>query len=116
MGNAAFELPEAYEHLRKCDEWALPTSAARVEKRQAGTKEELKKFYSEISPDASAILDYLNGFSLGEMPPGPKFLFDLMLSFAEIALYVEWFDGDSASPIVPNHLAARVEIIYEPEV
>jgi hypothetical protein len=47
------------------------------------------------------------------MPEEAQVLFDLTLSAAEIAIYVEWFGGEIVPPTARG-LANRVKVIYEP--
>lgn len=56
-------LPDGFECLTPyLDAWVLADSAARSDKRQASTSEELSRFYAAMLPLAAAALDYLREF------------------------------------------------------
>ncbi len=85
-------LPEPFRDLEIfVDAWALPTEAARNEKRLSSTMEELEVFYQAMAPRMEAIMEYLNQFPLDQLPEDPKRLFYLTLSLAEVAPAVELF-------------------------
>jgi hypothetical protein len=86
-------LPEGFADLERfVADWALPDSLARMAKRQASAMGDIRAFYDAIIPRAEAALGHLRNFSLGEVPPAEERLLKLLLSLAEIAPAVEWFD------------------------
>jgi len=87
-------LPAGFESLdRFLAEWVLPDAEARVARRQGSTLGEIREFYDAILPVGEKALDYLRQFELGALPPEGERLLKLMLSLAEIAPAVEWYDG-----------------------
>ena len=87
------QLPEGFEPLEPfVAEWALPDAVARMSKRQASSIEEIRVFYQAMLPLGERALEHLRGFQLGELPPASERLLKLMLSLAEVAPAVEWYD------------------------
>jgi hypothetical protein len=82
-----FEAAEAF-----VAEWVLPDASARMAKRQASTIEELKLFYDTMLPLGEAALAHLREFELGDVPQDSERLLKLMLSLAEVAPAVEWYN------------------------
>ncbi len=92
-------LPEKYQDLDVFEDWCLETQDARQRKRRASTSEELQRFYSGVMPRLREILEEVDQFPLGQIPPSHRPLFSLALSFTEVAPNVELYGG---SPAVPN--------------
>ena len=91
MGDSA--LPEGFESVERfVADWVLPDAQARVAKRQGSTMEEIRPFYAAMLPLGDEALAYLRGFELGSLPPEGERLLGLMLSLAEVAPAVEWYD------------------------
>lgn len=87
-------LPQGFESIEKfVSTWVLADSAARSDRRQASSMEEIRSFYDAMLPVAQPALDYLRGYKLGFLPPEGERLLKLMLSLAEIAPAVEWYDS-----------------------
>ena len=84
--------PEEFRDLMPFSGWALSTERERSEKRISSPMEEISEFYGAVQPRIEAILEYLNQFDLKEMPGDQKHLMHLVLSFAEVATAVEWYD------------------------
>lgn len=92
-------LPPGFQSLERfVAVWVLPDAESRVARRQGSTLGEIREFYDAMLPLGEKALDYLRGFELGALPPEGERLLRLMLSLAEIAPAVEWYDG----PAVPN--------------
>jgi len=87
-------LPGGFESL-ECfvPEWVLEDTGARSAKRQQSSIAQLRRFYDGMLPLAAKALDHLKTVSLGAMPEDSARLLKLMLSLAEIAPAVEWYDG-----------------------
>lgn len=101
-------LPEQFKDLESfVGTWALATQTERKKKRLSSTIAELRIFHDTILPRMDAIITYLNQFPLENLPEDAKRLFDLALSFMEVAPAVEIF----GQPDVPEAFAAdRLEI------
>lgn len=92
-------LPAGFESLEPfVADWALADAVARMARRQASSIAEIRAFYDAILPLGEQALDYLRPFPLGALPVEAERLLKLMLSLAEIAPAVEWYD----SPEVAN--------------
>lgn len=95
-------LPEGFESLQKfVPEWVLPDAVARSAQRHASDIAEIRRFYDAILPFGEQALNYLRQFQLGEMPPEAERLLKLMLSLAEIAPAVEWYDSPEVASGYP---------------
>ena len=91
--NAAL-LPKGFESLEPhVADWVLADTLARIEKRRTSPMEVIREFYDDMLPLAESALDYLRGYSLGALPPEGERLLKLMLSLAEIAPAVEWYNS-----------------------
>ena len=85
-------LPEQFNDLgRFTDKWVLTTEADRHRTRLSSTFEELKDLYDTMLPKMEAIIQYLNGFKLGELPEKEDNLMKLALGFMEVTCAVECF-------------------------
>ena len=74
-------LPKEFKDLEAfVSEWALVTESERVKKRYSSTMEEIKLFYDAMLPQLETILEYLNRFSLDELPEAEKRLLYLTYS------------------------------------
>ena len=80
-------------------EWALATQNERETRRARSTKGELQALYDALAPQLDAILEHVDQYPLGEMPPDAERLFFLALMLAEISPHVELYSGD---PNVPH--------------
>ncbi len=86
-------LPRGFESLTSfVGSWALPDSIARSARRQTATMAEIKAFYDAMLLQAEQAVSYLENVPLGAMAPESENLLKLMLSLAEIAPAVEWYD------------------------
>ena len=91
--------PEQYSELEKFSEWAHATELERAARRRASTPEELNAFYDMVKPHLESMLDYLDGFSLNDMPAAEEKLLNLILMMVEVAVAVEKFDGVGVVPL-----------------
>jgi hypothetical protein len=86
-------LPRGFESLETfVPDWVLRDAVARVAKRRNSTMEDIRTFYDAMLPLGEKALDYLRAFPLGSLPPEGEHLLKLMLSLAEIAPAVEWYN------------------------
>lgn len=87
-------LPAGFQALERfLAGWVLSDAEARVAKRQGSTLGEIREFYDAMLPLGEKALEYLRQFELGALPAEGERLLKLMLSLAEIAPAVEWYDG-----------------------
>ena len=85
-------LPSAFHDLEPLlDEWAIDTTAARVEKRLQSTIEQLDGFYRQLAPRAAAVLEHLKTVSLDDISLPDAHLLRLMLTLAEVSPAIEWY-------------------------
>ncbi len=109
---AAPLLPREFADLEPLAQagWCLATERERTKKRRTSTTEELCEFYTAVRPRLEAALDYLDQFSVENMPIKEQTLFNLTLSMTEVAFAVEKYKGNpsgfqalEASRFVPVH-------------
>jgi len=86
-------LPSRFKDLERFIDWSIPTPGERTTKRVASHIEEVRTYYDAILPHAENILDYLNQFPLDDMPEDASRLMDMMLSLAEIATCIEFYNS-----------------------
>ncbi len=87
-------LPPDFADLERfVADWVLPDALARMAKRLSSSMDEIKAFYAAMLPRGEAALAYLRDYELGAMPPEAASLLKLMLSLAEVAPAVEWYDS-----------------------
>ncbi len=105
-------LPQEFADLEPLAQagWCLATERERTKKRRTSTTEELREFYATVRPRLEAVLDYLDQFSVDDMPTKEQSLFNLTLSMTEVAFAVEKYKGNpsgfqaiAASRFVPVH-------------
>jgi hypothetical protein len=86
------QLPKGFAAL-ECwlDDWVLPDSSARLDKRMRSSLDELRAFYDSMLPHADAALAYLSQRQLGELDEAAERLLKLMLSLAEVGPAIEWY-------------------------
>lgn len=90
--------PVQFADLEPFSAWALATQNERERKRAVSTPQELQSLYDVLLSRLDLALDYLNQFSLDKMPEDASRLLYLTLSFAEIAPFVECYQGRSQVP------------------
>lgn len=83
--------------------WALPTERARMERRLSSSMDELRELYDRVMPHLEAIIQRLNGYPLGNIPPQEQALEYLAYATVEASLAVERFK----QPAVPDSFDAR---------
>ena len=96
-------LPEAFASLQPLvGEWALASERARYQKLHRCTLDELRAFYDAMLPRMSEILEYLDRYTVSDMPDDARTLFHLAMTFSETAhpIDLKWrdVDFDSAYP------------------
>jgi hypothetical protein len=89
-------LPADFRSLQPfVDQWAVKGMAERHRRRLNSSAEERRSFYDAMSPGLGAAIDYLNQFSLCDMPPEASTLLQLALSLMEVALTQEVYGAKS---------------------
>jgi hypothetical protein len=103
-------LPEGFQLLEGFVEtWSLPTRSERFQKRVATKFEDVKQFYEALLPRMDDIVRHLNTFPIADrdnLPAAETALFQLALSFMEVALAVECFGASDNNVLDP----AKTEI------
>lgn len=72
-------------------DWCLATEHDRRERRMRSTQAQLEAFYKAVKPRLDEAIQYLNGFSLQNLPAPERNLLNLTLSLVEISVAVELF-------------------------
>ncbi len=85
-------LPKGFKSLSPLvEDWVLPDSRARLEKRLITPPQEIRKFYDAMLAKAPQALAYLGTRQLGELDAAEERLLKLLLSLAEMGPAVEWY-------------------------
>ena len=93
-------LPAPFADLESlAEKWSLATQQERENRRRASTPTEIQVVYDTLLPRMDMILDYLNQYTLDNLPEEAKRLMYLTFSLAEVAPYVECYHS---IPQVPN--------------
>jgi hypothetical protein len=80
------ELPEAFADLTPLlEQWRLPDQRARMRTLADVGMAELRAFHDAMLPRVDAIVEHLDRFDTGELPGPEQALFELALTFAEVA-------------------------------
>jgi hypothetical protein len=104
------QLPAAFADLEPfCAKWLRPTEAQRNEVRIDSGMQEIRAFYDVVFPQFDAIIQHLNRFPLGDLPPAEQNLLGLMFAFVEASTPVERFN----SPIVTKTFPPERFLIHE---
>jgi hypothetical protein len=105
------KLPAQFADLEPfVDEWALPTETQRYHKRLSTPMSEIQAFYDAIFPRGTELLDYLDQYSLDELPDEALNLLRLMYSLVCISIAVEAF-GQAR---IPDTGASDILCLDEP--
>ncbi len=93
-------LPSQFTDLALlAEQWSLATQQERENRRRASTPAEIRAVYDTLLPRMDTILDYLNQYTLDNLPEEAKRLMYLTFALAEVAPYVECYHS---IPQVPN--------------
>ena len=84
-------LPPGFADLEPFVDWALAGETERLQKRLASSMEEILAFYSAMLDRTEESLEYLNGFSLDDLPEPEQRLLNMTLSLAEVWVAVELY-------------------------
>jgi hypothetical protein len=105
-------LPPEFADLEPFSGWALHGERARYAKRIASTMEELQAFYDAAFPRTEAALEYLDRFTLDELPEDAKHLLWLYCALVTVSFPVEAW----RQPRVPDSGAASIDAVLEPAI
>jgi len=93
-------LPSPFADLELLAEgWALATQQERENRRRASSPAEIRAVYDTLLPRMDTMLDYLNQYTLDNLPEEAKRLMYLTFALAEVAPYVECYN---CIPQIPN--------------
>jgi hypothetical protein len=109
---AAPVLPPEFADLEPFSGWALHGERARYAKRMASTMEELQAFYDAAFPRIEAALEYLDRFTLDDLPEDAKHLLWLYCALVTVSFPVEAW----RQPRVPDSGAASIDAVLEPAI
>lgn len=107
-------LPSQFKDLtRFVDGWLFETQMERTEKRLTSSMEVITEFYDAMLPRIQEILDYLDQYTLQDLPSDAKALLALAYSLSEIAPAVEMFKQPYVTPtfdarnFLPTHESVK---------
>ena len=105
-------LPAAFADLEPFSDWALHGERARYAKRIESTMDELQAFYDAAFPRMEAALEYLDRFSLDDLPDDAKHLLWLYCALVTVSFPVEAW----RQPRVPDSGASSIDEIVTPAI
>jgi hypothetical protein len=83
--------PAPFADLARYADWSLPTENARRRRRIAARFEEIQALYDAVVGRLEGIAAYLDPYPVDAIPPHARGLYLLMLAFADVAPYVEYY-------------------------
>ena len=106
------KLPKGFEALEGfVEQWMLPDSQARAQKRFSTNREDIKSFYDAMLSLAPQALEHLRQCELGNMSTEQESLLKLMLSLAEVGPAVEWYgDVQATDSFDPNRFPLVIQL------
>ena len=105
------KLPAPFADLEPfVDEWALATETERYSKRLTTSIQQIQAFYDAIFPRGAEALDYLDQYSLDNLPDEALNLLRLMYSLVCISIAVEAW-GQAR---IPDTGASEILCLAEP--
>jgi hypothetical protein len=105
-------LPPEFADLEPFGDWALQGERARYDKRIASTMDELQAFYDAAFPRTDAALEYLDQFSVDDLPEDAKRLLWLYCALVTVSFPVEAW----RQPRVPDSGASSIDAVLEPAI
>lgn len=85
-------LPSEFQKLNSFIEWSLPTETERNIKRHEATMEEIHLFADAMLENIDAIVAHLEAFDPKELPEPEQALMSMLLSLAEVAPAIEFYN------------------------
>jgi hypothetical protein len=105
------KLPAPFADLEPfVDEWGLPTETERYTKRLSTPMADIQTFYDVIFPRANEALDYLDQYTLDNLPDEALNLLRLLYSLVCISIPVEAW-GQAR---IPDTGASNILCLVEP--
>jgi len=105
------KLPAPFAELEQfVDDWALATETERYTKRITTPMEDIQAFYDAIFPRGKEILDYLDSFSMEDLPEDVINLLRMMYSLVIVSIAVEAWK----QPRIPDTGASEILCLVEP--
>ena len=93
------QLPNGFEALAEFGpKWFADTENERHRHRLASNPDELKQLYNAILPRFDEIVSELDQHPLDDLPENQRNLLNLTLSFMEVSMAVESFQGAAKVP------------------
>ena len=103
-------LPAGFADLERFADWCIASEPERYAKRLASSMEEIQAFYDALVPRAEAVLEYLDRYTLDDMPQEALQLMYLMYSLITVSFAVECWRATR----VPDSGAARIDCLAAP--
>ena len=112
MSSESITLPAEFADLEPFAGWALQGERARYAKRYGSTMSELQAFYDAAFPRTEAALEYLDQYTLDELPDDAKHLLWLYCALVTVSFPVEAW----RQPRVPDSGASSIDAVVEPAI
>jgi hypothetical protein len=91
-------------------DWCLDSEPERYAKRLSSTMDEIQAFYDAVFPRAEEAMQYLDRFSLDDLPEDAHRLLKLLYSLILMSFAVEIWK----QPYIPDTGTAQFELKIEP--
>ena len=104
-------LPAEFSDLEPfAAKWSLTTEHERYATRLSSSMDDMQAFYDTAFPRAEAAVEYLDQFTLDELPEDALNLMRLLYSLISISFAIEAW----RQPHVPDSGAAYLDLLIEP--
>ncbi len=104
------QLPEEFADLEHFADWGESTEKQRMARRIGSTMAELTDYYSTLLPRMEAMAEYLDQWTIPDLPAPAKKLLYMGLMYMEAAVSVELFKD----PDVPESSPAeKLDVLSE---
>ena len=104
------KLPAEFSDLEPFADWALPSERARYQKRLASSMDEMQAFYDASFGRLEAACDYLDGFTIDQLPDEAKNLLWMYCALVNVSFPIEVW----CQPRVPDSGASDFYPVVEP--
>jgi len=94
---SARSLPPGFEDLAPFVDWALESERERNARRYASAMSEIRRFHDAMAARAEAAIAYLDSKPYQDLDPADRTLLAMLLSLAEVAPAVIFYDSPQVS-------------------
>lgn len=108
-------LPEQFAQLKPFIAWSLATETERNIKRHESSMEEIEAFANAMLENVDAVVAHLNAFDVNALPHEERSLFCMLLSLAEVAPAIEFYQQQAVvDGYDPRRFPAEEDFVMRP--